>query len=85
MNKKFLYGKEKQMLKMYQVSSGVYQTKDDLFRIKKIDNNKWSWFVRSGSGWIAKDKRQYKTKTWCERCIEVESGFVYDDETLWEG
>ena len=74
-----------QPLKMYQVSSGVYQTKDDLFQIKKIDNNKWSWFIRSGSAWIAKDKRQYKTKTWCERCIEVESGFVYDDETLWEG
>ena len=85
MKKKFLYGKEKQVLKMYQVSSGVYQTKDDLFQIKKIDKNEWSWFIRSGSAWIAKDKRKYRTKTRCERCIEVESGFVYDDETLWEG
>lgn len=72
-------------LKMYQVSSGVYQTKDDKFRIEKIDTSKWSWFIRSGNAWIAKDKRQYKTKAWCERCIEVESEFVYDDEELWEG
>jgi hypothetical protein len=76
--------KPQQPLKMYQVSSGVYQTKDDLFQIKKIDN-KWSWFIRSNSAWIAKDKRQYKTKSWCERCIEVECGFMYDDTTLWEG
>lgn len=68
---------------MYQVSSGIYQTKDDRFQIKKIDN-KWSWFMRSGSAWIAKDKRQYKTKSWCERCIEVEMDFLYDDITLWE-
>lgn len=71
-------------LQMYQVSSGVYQTKDDLFQIKKIDN-KWSWFIRSGSDWIAKDRRKYKTKSWCEKCIDQESGFMYDDSTLWEG
>jgi hypothetical protein len=71
-------------LQMYQVSSGIYQTKDDLFQIKKIDN-KWSWFMRSGSDWIAKDRRKYNTKSWCEKCIDQESGFMYDDSTLWEG
>ena len=73
------------LLQMYQVSKGVYQTKDDRFRIEKISKSEWSWFIRSGSSWIAKDKRKYKTKSWCARCIEVELDFVYDDETLWEG
>ena len=76
--------RELNLVQLYQVSKGVYQTKDNLFQIKKIDN-KWSWYIRNGSVWIAKDKRQYKTKSWCETCIAQEMGFVYDDETLWEG
>lgn len=76
------------MLELYKVSSGIYQTTDDLFQIKKIDT-KWSWFMRSGSAWVAKDKRKYRTKTHCERCIYAEVDRYKDDINydiqLWEG
>lgn len=73
------------MLEFYKVSKGVYRTTDETFKIVKVDTNKWSWFLRSGSEWIAKDKRKYKTKYHCVRCVYAEVENLYDDFQLWEG
>lgn len=72
-------------MKLYKESTGVYKTKDDRFKIEKIDTNKWSWFIRSGNTWVAKDRRTYKTKSWCEKCILQEMDNFQDDSELWEG
>ena len=71
-------------LQLYQVSKGIYHTKDDRFRIEK-ENNTWSWFIKSGSSWVAKDKRKYNTRAWCKKCIILEMDNLFDDLTLWEG
>ena len=77
--------KEIQLLQLYKVSKGVYQTTDERFKIMKVEENQWSWFLKSGSAWIAKDKRQYRTKTQCERCVYAEVDNLFDDLQLWEG
>ena len=76
---------ELNLVQLYKYSTGVYHSKDERFKIEKIDTAKWSWFIRSGNTWIAKDRRQYKTKAWCEKCVSQEMDNFHDDSELWEG
>jgi hypothetical protein len=75
---------EVNLLQLYKESAGVYKSKDDRFKIQK-EGSTWSWFIRSGSEWIAKDKRKYQTKSKCEKCVLQEMDNFHDDSELWEG
>jgi|FreactTroBogLake_1042271.scaffolds.fasta_scaffold02251_7 hypothetical protein len=75
----------KQPLKKRKVSKGVYETTDTLFRIEKVEGNRWSWFINDGGVWVAIDKRKYPTLNWCEMCVEAYNERLNAELQLWEG
>ena len=71
-----------QPLKMRKEQGG-YVTLDSQFRIEKVEGNRWSWFIKEAGTWVARDKRKYATKSWCEMCVEAYAEHINSELELW--
>lgn len=63
--------------------SQQYLTEDSLYIVFK-ESKGWGWQVSDGSQWVTKDKRRYKTRNWCLKCVEADMQQTNNELELWE-